>query len=83
MRLARFHLVDNTRGEPPMWRPVDVKKIDLAIVDGRLTGSAHLKTASGDREFKADLLGFVESSGGEVTRFDVVAKAGPALRSES
>jgi hypothetical protein len=28
-RLARFHLLDNTRGEPATWRPDDVRKADL------------------------------------------------------
>src|SRR5262245_14240813 len=30
-RLARFHLIDNTRGEPPAWNRGDVRKQDLKI----------------------------------------------------
>lgn len=26
-RIARFHLVDNTRGEPPMWRESEIRKL--------------------------------------------------------
>ena len=73
-RMARFHLVDNTRGEPPMWRPEDIRQTELKLQDGRLTGFIHLRTQSGDREFKANLLGYVETKNGRVTRFDVVAK---------
>lgn len=73
-RLVRFHLVDNTRGEPPFWRADEVKRADLALKDGRLTGSVHLETKAGDRGFKADVLGFVKSEEGKVARFDVVVK---------
>lgn len=75
IRLARFHLVDNTRGEPPMWSNEEIVDWKLRILDdGRLVGSIHLEAESGDREFKADILGFVEVSEGRVTRFDLVAR---------
>lgn len=73
-RIARFHLVDNTRGEPPMWNPEDLRKLDLKLEGGKLTGTAWLENASGNRGFQADLLGFVESENGRVTRLDIVAK---------
>lgn len=73
-RLARFHLVDNTRGEPPFWRPDEVRKLELGLRQGRLSGTAHVETASGDRAYRADLLGFIEAKGGSVTRFDLVAR---------
>jgi hypothetical protein len=31
MRLTRFHLVDNTRGEPPSWEQEDLHSCDLAL----------------------------------------------------
>lgn len=73
-RFVRFHLVDNTRGEPPPWRPEEVKKMDLILKDGRLTGTVHLETKAGDRGYQVELLGFIEAKDGKVTRFDVVAK---------
>jgi hypothetical protein len=73
-RLARFHLVDNTRGEPPMWRPDEVRSIRLTREGARVEGSVHLETASGDRGYRADLLGFVEEKDGTLARFDLVAK---------
>jgi hypothetical protein len=73
-RMARFHLVDNTRGEPPMWQAEDIGKFETTLKNGKLTGTVELKSARGAREFKAELLGFVESKDGRVTRFDVVVK---------
>lgn len=73
-RMVRYHLIDNTRGEPPMWRPDEVKRLDLTLKDGVLAGKVHLETASGDRGYVADLRGVVESKDGVLTRFDVVAK---------
>jgi len=73
-RLARFHLVDNTRGEPPMWKASEIKRLDVSLRNGQLRGTVHLQTASGDRGYKAQLQGVVASKGGRVTRFDIVAK---------
>ena len=73
-RLARFHLVDNTRGEPPMWKASEIRKLDVSLKNGQLRGTVQLQTASGDRGYEAQLLGVVASKGGRVTRFDVVVK---------
>lgn len=73
-RIARFHLVDNTRGEPPMWRAGELREREVDFRDGRVSGRIRLESESGDREFRAELLGFVESEGERVTRFDLVAK---------
>lgn len=72
-RIARYHLVDNTRGEPPMWKKDEIRKINMTLRDGQLKGAAHLETDRGDRGYKAELLGVVEIKQGKVVRFDVVA----------
>ena len=72
-RLTRFHLVDNTRGEPPFWRREDVRarKLNLIIEDVseanvrlRLEGAVHLATDAvktrADRGFDARLLGYFQ-----------------------
>jgi hypothetical protein len=72
-RLVRFHLVDNTRGEPPFWRAEDIRsqKLNLVIEDVsaslvrlRLEGTVVLTTAAAvsqaDRGFDARLLGYIE-----------------------
>lgn len=71
-RLARYHLLDNTRGEPPMWAPAEVKELTLDLKDGRIAGRATLD--SGDRSFQADLAGAAEFRDGKLVRFDVVAR---------
>ena len=73
-RIAQFHLIDNTRGEPTNWEVADIRKLDLQLVGGKLTGSVELETKSGDRGYVADLLGFVETQNGRVVRLDMVAK---------
>jgi hypothetical protein len=73
-RLARFHLIDNTRGETPMWRADEIKQLEITLKKGRLAGSVHLETKAGDRGFRCQLLGVVEASDGKVTRLDAVAK---------
>ena len=73
-RIARFHFIDNTRGEPPMWREAEIKNVKMNITNGKLTGSAHLETKDGKRGYHCQLLGIVETKNGKVTRFDFVAK---------
>lgn len=73
-RLARYHLVDNTRGEPPMWRDDEVKKLDVVLRDGRLSGTVRLETSSHKRGYEANLFGLVETKDGRVARLDLVVK---------
>ena len=73
-RLARFHLVDNTRGEPPMWRDDEVQAIEAALDGDRIAGTVRLSTADGARTYDAALLGFVGVERGRITRFDLVAE---------
>ncbi len=71
-RLVRFHLIDNTRGEPPMWRRQDIRRSKLtlravprksadAVTILALEGSALLATAAdatkADRGYDVRLTG--------------------------
>ena len=73
-RIARYHLVDNTRGTPTGWTDKEIKKLEMNLSEARLTGSVHLETEDGSRGYQADLLGFVQAKDGKVTRFDIVAR---------
>ena len=73
-RIARSHLVDNTRGEPPAWEEQEIVTQQFAIDGDRITGHVELKTASGDRSYSADLLGHLTVTDGKVTTFNMVAK---------
>lgn len=78
-RIIRFHLVDNTRGEPRFWKKSEVKKnaISLAvmsrqttpakdIVGLRLEGIVEMKTDKNDRGYDARLAGEI--------RYDLLKK---------
>lgn len=71
-RIASYHLVDNTRGEPPWWRAGEIKKLELALADGVVQGAVLLEAE--DRGFEGTIRGIVEVKEGKVTRFDLVAK---------
>jgi hypothetical protein len=73
-RIARYHLVDNTRGEPPLWRDDEIKKLEVALRDGKLSGTIHLQTKSQDRGYEAELVGVVETKDGRVVRLDLLAR---------
>lgn len=81
-RIARFHLVDDTRGEPPMWRQGELAEVALAfepIADGTappaLAGHARLATGDGKRRCEAALRGEVAiDENGRLVRFDLVAR---------
>jgi len=63
-RLVRFHLLDNVRGEPPMWSAGHIRESDLTLrvadpAAGRLTltGTARLASNDGRRGYDARLQG--------------------------
>jgi hypothetical protein len=88
LRIFRFHLLDNTRGEPPLWHKHEVRsgKITLTVeevgakgVRLRLDGSALLATeadtAKAKRGFEVRLLGYLDYNAGskKIDRFNLVA----------
>ena len=73
-RIARFHLVDDTRGEPPMWRPHELRALELEREeDGWWRGHAQLASEDGTRGYTAELLARLELADGAVTQFELVA----------
>jgi hypothetical protein len=87
-RIVRFHLVDNTRGEPPLWRSGDIKVADvrgrvteadaghvLVKYEGRVLAATGEDVASAARGYDAALLGYVRycRAKDRVDRFDWVA----------
>ncbi len=72
-RIARYHLVDNTRGEPPMWKPSEIRNVHMELDEGQLHGAAELRTESGKRGYEPELKGVIEVDEGVVVRFDMVA----------
>jgi hypothetical protein len=87
-RIARFHLVDNTRGEPPFWRKDDVRRSRLALqvvraskdeIVLKLSGDVLIATDAdpekADRGYDARLRGELRylPAKGTFDRFDVAA----------
>ena len=72
-RIARFHLVDNTRGEPSMWKEKEIRQIKITLDGTTLRGTVHLETDDGKRGYVAQLMGKIEMGSGKVVRFDMVA----------
>jgi hypothetical protein len=72
-RIARFHLVDNTRGEPPMWRDSEIATSSFEINGTVVKGHAELSTASGDCRYSVDLLGELQTEAGKVIAWNMVA----------
>lgn len=73
-RMAKYHLVDNTRGEPPFWQPRDLKAFRCDIDSGIVRGQVRLANERGDRGYDADLYGVIESEDGAVTKLDFVVR---------
>ncbi|MEX0715053.1 MAG: hypothetical protein WD066_00625 [Planctomycetaceae bacterium] len=73
-RIARFHLVDNTRGQSINWNAEDVRSVEMRLVEGELVGRAHLESPNGDRGYVAALRGVIKTGGDGLETFDVVAE---------
>ena len=73
-RIARFHLVDNTRGEPPMWREKEIRQLKMTVRGNRIEGQVLLRTDSGDRGYQAELFGELEVKAGKVVRLDLLVR---------
>ena len=73
-RIARFHLIDNTRGEPPMWSDREIRKLDLQLDDGKISGTFLLETDDKSRGFEGEIVGHIKMDKQRVPRFDAVAK---------
>ena len=72
-RLARFHLVDNTRGEPPMWRTDEVRALEVIRDGERIAGMVQLATSNGSRTYDTALRGRVRIEGDRVATFELFA----------
>ena len=73
LRIAQFHLVDNTRGEPPFWKKPEVVSAEFAIDRNQIAGQVELKSTSGDRTYSARLRGQLTQTDGKITQLKMVA----------
>ena len=73
LRIAQFHLVDNTRGEPPFWGESEVVSRQFAMDGDQITGHVELKSAAVDRTYSASLRGQLTLTDGKITALKMVA----------
>jgi hypothetical protein len=76
-RLTRYHLVDNTRGEPPSWKPQDIKIAKLSLKPesagkSQLLGEFSMETADGKRGCKLTLEGSLTWEGEKLSQLEAV-----------
>lgn len=81
-RIARFHLIDNTLGEPNFWKKTDVAVNDITItrtggtgeaVECTIQGRVSIVTTQKDRGYDATLTGTMTITAGRITAFDLAA----------
>ena len=80
IRMLQWHLTTPNVGAAWGWAREEIQKGELRLSDGRLSGSFRLAAAPGSkgftngRGFEGSFAGVLESKGGKVTRFDLVAR---------
>jgi hypothetical protein len=77
VRLARFHLCDNTRGEPPHWNRNEIKRAEFFLTPespghAKITGTVHLETKDGKRGFTGSMDGWMDYKNGKLTAWNAV-----------
>ena len=72
-RMARFHLVDSTRGEPSMWKKAEVKSIKLELVEGKFIGGAELVSSDAKRSYHCQIRGSLVIKSGKIAAMQMVA----------
>ena len=80
-RIARFHCIDNTRGEPPLWESEEVVRCGVTLLPAAkgvkgatVDGSIALRSTDGTRRYDARLGGTVEFSGEQLARLDLAIR---------
>jgi hypothetical protein len=87
-RITRFHLIDNTRGEPPLWKPSEVRKANLKLkveeitektvrlhLEGEVLLATDADPSKATRGYEANLVGTIvyDVERKAITRFDLLA----------
>jgi hypothetical protein len=77
VRIARFHLCDNTRGEPPHWTRGEIKKAEFFLTPessgrAKITGTVQLETKNGKRGFTGEMDGWLKYKNGKLTEWKAV-----------
>lgn len=71
LRIAKFHLRDNTRGEPRDWKKEEVKEWSLRVDQGgEVTGAFLIESGDQKLGYRGSIKGSIKVTGDKLTRFD-------------
>lgn len=73
LRIAKFHLRDNTRGEPRDWKKEEIKKCSFKVDGGgKVSGEFLIESADGKLGYRGSFQGGLKVEGGKLTRFEIL-----------
>lgn len=74
-RIARFHFLDNTRGEATVWNNSEIKKSDWQMKDGQIVGAVVLESDDQKRGYDVRLEGMIKfDDAGNILSWQCIAK---------
>lgn len=73
LRIAKFHLRDNTRGEPRDWKKEEIKEWSLKVDEkGKVIGAFLIDSADGKLGYQGRFRGTLAVKKGQLTKFDLL-----------
>ena len=73
LRIARFHLRDNTRGEPRDWKKEEIKKWTLKVdAKGQMSGDFLIDSPDGKLGYQGKIEGALAVEKGRLGKFDLL-----------
>ncbi|MGY8659571.1 MAG: hypothetical protein ACKVKH_13155 [Verrucomicrobiales bacterium] len=73
LRIAKFHLRDNTRGEPRDWKKEEIKEWSLKVDGkGKLSGKFLIDSADGKLGYQGEIQGALAIGTSHLTRFSLL-----------
>ena len=73
LRIAKFHLRDNTRGEPRDWKTNEVKEWSLKVDgQGKVSGNFLIGSADGQMGYEGKIEGMILVDKGRLAKFDLL-----------
>jgi len=81
-RVIRYHFIDNTRGVAAFWQLASLKELAIksSHENGKLKVDGAVRLEEGDRRFAATLEGVIETKGGTISRFYLLARGAHSQR---
>lgn len=72
-RLAKFHLLDNTRGEPRAWKKEEIRDWTLKVDgDGKVSGEFFINTTDDTLGYRGKVSGMIKVADDRLARFELL-----------